>query len=116
MDIKWIIVPHRDIEEVIASRLRNGNEKGGFYWGATDASSLRSVVEETDRAAQKFLAESNIPCIHIDFKKMISDKDYLWAALLPVLKYLTPEPSRSLFDASYDESVPQRPQETRLSK
>jgi len=97
--IKQMIIPIRDYEESVKSRVKNGSGHGGFWRASNETEQLlfyRTIMSNY----VYYMTKYDIPTIFLDFNKMISDKHYLFQRLNPILteKNITFEHFSEIYD------------------
>ncbi len=84
INIRYMIIPIRDYSKSAQSRLHYGDQNGGL-WNATDYESQIVFFHKIMANYMYVMTKYNIPTIFIDFDKMISNPQYLYDKLKPIL-------------------------------
>ena len=83
--IKQVIIPIRDYAVSAQSRARHGINRGGGLWNVSTEEEQISFYHKMMANYVYLMTKYNIPTLFIDFERMISDKDYLFSILYPLL-------------------------------
>ena len=105
--IKQIIIPIRDYEKSVKSRVNNGYAPGGFWRAENETDQLlfyRTIMSNY----LYYMTKYDIPTIFLDFDKMVSDKQYLFQRLNHILteKNITFEHFSEIYDEASLTSKP----------
>lgn len=76
-----MIIPIRDYQEAALSRVSNGVGEGGLWC----ASSYKEQLQFFHKIMAEYLVEMvqhDIPTLFLDFKRMVSDPEYLYKKLI----------------------------------
>ena len=84
IEIEYFILPIRDYEKSADSRVKHGRSSGGL-WCAKNKEEQINFYYKIISTYMLYYIQYNIPTIFLDFEKMVSDKDYLFEKLLPIL-------------------------------
>jgi hypothetical protein len=84
--IKRVIIPIRDYTASAKSRAHHGANRGGGLWNATTEDEQVAFYHTIMANYIYLMTKHNIPTIFIDFDRMISDKQYLFTILQPLLE------------------------------
>ena len=84
--IKRVIIPIRNFAESAHSRAIHGMNRGGGLWNATTEDEQIRFYHEMMANYVFFMTKYNIPTTFIDFDRMISDKQYLFIILQPIME------------------------------
>lgn len=98
--IKTIIIPIRDFKSSAISRVNHGKYAGGL-WNATDEESQIQFYNKIMANYIYFMTKHELNTIFIDFDKMISNTQYLFEKLKPILDEKNVD--FELFQIVYDE-------------
>ena len=99
ISIQSVIIPVRDMKSSAASRVKHGNLNGGL-WNAHDEESQIRYYEHVMTHYLEHMVKYDIPTIFLDFDKMISDVNYVYDKLFPLIGSVC---SREAFSAIYEE-------------
>ena len=87
--VKVIIIPMRELDDAVASRLERFESSGlgapGGLWGNERPSRQKSVIAEAVHGLFVTASRHNIPVVLLDFPGFVTDADQAWASLGPVL-------------------------------
>jgi hypothetical protein len=87
--VKVIIIPMRELDDAVASRLERFESSGlgapGGLWGNERPSRQKSVIAEAVHGLFVTASRHNIPVVLLDFPGFVTDADRAWAGLGPVL-------------------------------
>ncbi|QKF94462.1 hypothetical protein QKU48_gp1004 [Fadolivirus algeromassiliense] len=86
--IELVIVPMRDLNESAQSRVNNGKKAGGLF-NATDLKSQVAYYNKALDILKTDCNKNNIPILFIEFNKMISNSEYLFNLLKPVINNIS---------------------------
>jgi hypothetical protein len=84
INIKHMIIPIRNFEESAKSRVKNGYACGGL-WGSNDLESQINFYNKIMANYVFYMVKYSINTIFIDFDRMITDSEYLYELLKPIL-------------------------------
>ena len=84
--IKYVILPIRDYMESAHSRTRNGINRGGGLWNAKNEEEQLEFYHTLMANYVYIMTKYDIPTLFINFERMISDKQYLFHVLQPILE------------------------------
>ncbi len=96
INIRYMIIPIREYSKCAESRYHLGDECGGL-WNATDCDSQIAFFHKIMSNYMYYMTKYDIPTIFIDFDKMITQPQYLYEKLQPIL----PNISYTIFLQSY---------------
>lgn len=82
--IKMVIIPIRDYELSAKSRVKHAYDAGGL-WNATDVQSQILFYRHIISNYMYNMTKYDINTIFLNFDKMVSDKEYLFQKLKPIL-------------------------------
>lgn len=101
IEIEYFILPIRDYEKSAESRVKHGKANGGL-WGAEDKQGQINFYYKIISTYMLYYIKYNIPTIFLDFEKMVSDKEYLFEKLHPIL--LKNNITKERFNIEYKEA------------
>ncbi len=82
--IRSMVIPIRDYSKSASSRVHHGNNAGGL-WNASNYETQITFFHKIMANYMYVMTKYNIPTIFIDFDKMISNPQYLYDKLKPIL-------------------------------
>ena len=99
--IKQVIIPIRDYTISAQSRAQHGINRGGGLWNATTEEEQIVFYHKMMANYVYLMTKYNIPTLFINFERMITNKEYLFTTLRPLLeeKQITFE----IFSKVYDD-------------
>ena len=100
--LEYVIVPYRELSEVVASRARNGGGWGGLYTRFY-AAGRETLARELERGGDEltlqyqlesalvlelalFLLDWAVPHVFVSYRRMLADPEYLYDALAPLVR------------------------------
>jgi hypothetical protein len=83
--IQLVIIPIRDLKASASSRVRHEHDCGGL-WNAHDEESQILYYHRILSEYMCIMTKHDIPTLFLDFDRMISDKQYLFDKLKPILE------------------------------
>jgi hypothetical protein len=84
--IKQVIIPIRDYATSAQSRVHHGLHRGGGLWNATTEEEQVVFYHKMMSNYVYLMTKYNIPTIFIDFERMVTNKNYLFTTLRPLLE------------------------------
>jgi len=86
--VRVIIIPLRELDDAVASRLERFESSGldapGGLWGNERPSRQKAVLAEAEHGLLVTAGRHNIPVVLLDFPGFVTDADQAWAGLGPV--------------------------------
>lgn len=82
--IQYMIIPIREYQKCAESRVQLGSDNGGL-WNASDYESQIAFFYQIMAKYNYYMTKYEIPTIFIDFEKMISDPNYVYQKVKPIL-------------------------------
>ena len=83
-DIHTVIIPLRDYEQSASSRYSHGFNAGGL-WNSRTYTEQINFYHKIVAGYVLHMTQHDIPTVFLDFTRMVSDKEYLFSRLHPVL-------------------------------
>jgi hypothetical protein len=83
--LKRVIIPVREYGAATASRRKNAGKAGGWFNAGNEEDQLRffhRIVAEY----VYYMTKYDVPTIFLDFERMVTDKEYLYRMLDPMLR------------------------------
>lgn len=99
-NIDYFIIPIRNYKDAAKSREKIGGNKPGGLWGAADAKEQEVFYHKLMADYLYKMTVYDVPTIFINFERMVSDDKYLFEKLKPVLKNISYEEYKEVYDAA----------------
>jgi hypothetical protein len=107
IEIEYIIIPIRNYHDSAKSRVRYKDRQGGLWNAKNEEEQVKFFYKLISNYIFQ-MTQFNLPTLFINFEKMISDKQYLFNTLQPVLtpRNLSFEDFSISYDEAYSSSKP----------